>query len=123
MERVAPCGWKLMFTGKGRKSPFRDMCRQASGTEKEVQGPSMDLNPKAKGTGLSQDSCQAQARLQEGSSLPTILLPPSEGPPPRPWPLPAPCTPTPQLVGRQAGGFSRGLCRWAVFPEQGVRQD
>lgn len=42
-----------MFTSKGRKRPFRDVGRQASGTEMEVQGPSMDLNPKAKVAGLS----------------------------------------------------------------------
>lgn len=47
------CGQKVMFTGKGRESPFGDVSRQTSGTEMEVQGPSMDLNPKAKVAGLS----------------------------------------------------------------------
>lgn len=60
---VAPSGWKVVFTGKGRKGPFRDEHSQASGTGKGVQGPSMDLSPKAEAAGLSQDHSQGQAGI------------------------------------------------------------
>lgn len=36
MGDVAPCDWKVTFTGKGRKGPFKDVCRHA-GTEKRFR--------------------------------------------------------------------------------------
>lgn len=84
--------------------------------EEEVQGPSLDLSLKARVACASQDNCQGQARLWEGAPFPPPCCLLQQGPPPRAWPLPASSTPTPEPVGRQAGGFSRGLCRVGGFP-------
>lgn len=113
---VAPSGWKVVFTGKGRKCPFRDEHSQASGTGKGVQGPSMDLSPKVEAAGLSQDHSQGQAGIREGSSLPTGLLPSTAGASSQGLATPRIQHPLPQPVGRQSGGFSRGLCRVGGFP-------
>lgn len=88
--------------------------------EKEVQDPSMNLNPKAKATGLPSDCCQGQARLLEGSCLPTTFLPSSAGPPPRAWSLPACSTPTHCWLGGRQEVF-RGGCAGGRFSQSKKR--
>lgn len=120
---IVPCGYQVMFIGKGKKSPFRDGGRQASGTEKEVQGPFMDLNPKAKAAGLSQDC----VRVREGSRKAAPFPPSScllrQGPLPGLGPSQHPAPPPFSWWGGRQKAFRGGCAGWAVFPEQGARQD
>lgn len=111
-----PVARRSCSQAKARESPLRDVHNQASGTGKGVQGPCMDLSPKAEAAGLSQDHRWRQAGLGKGAPFPLSSCLVRQGPPPRAWPLPAPSTPTPQPVGRQSGGFLRGLCRVGGFP-------
>lgn len=106
-----PVARRSCSQAKVREGPFRDVHNQASGTRKGVQGPSMDLSPKAEAAGLSQDQGSGK-----GAPFPPSSCLVQQGPPPRAWPLPASSTPTPQPVGRQSGGFLRGLCRVGGFP-------
>lgn len=104
-----------MFIGKGRKGPL-PVCAGGLLAKEGVRGPSRDLSLKARLACAWQDYCQGPAGLWEGSSLPTTLLPPSAGASSWGSATPGVCTPTPEPVGRQAGGFSRGLRRVGGLP-------
>lgn len=76
----------------------------------------MDLSPKDEVAGLSRDYCQGQARLQEGSCLPTILLPSSAGASSQGLATPNIQHPHPSAGWEAGRRFLRGLCRVGGFP-------